>query len=352
MFIVARVLPKHLFPHLLLVMAFLFGLYIGTYPSAALTTTKYVATTGNDANPGTLEQPWRTVRKGLTAIRAGETLYIRGGTYTERIKSPTLAAGTATNRITIKAYPGERPILKGLLWLKGMQYWTIDGLNVTWDAATGLKSEHMVKFTDGLGWHYTNAEVWDAKSFAGIYVTGAARQWRLSHLFVHDTHQANNTNQDHLLYINPDVPASASDWGVIERNLLINSPNGRAVKVGGASSSSPQSGGVIIRYNTMYNNLGPSSVHYSWSASSTRVYRNIMQKPASGRYTVSEYDLTGTDHLVYENIGWAAKGVVQPHASITNGGGNIYLDPKFSDITAQDFRPLNPDAQAYGLYAP
>jgi hypothetical protein len=48
------------------------------FPRAATATTYYVATTGNDANPGTQAQPFRTILKGLTGLRAGDTLYIRG----------------------------------------------------------------------------------------------------------------------------------------------------------------------------------------------------------------------------------------------------------------------------------
>jgi hypothetical protein len=43
--------------------------------------TYYVATNGNDNNPGTLSQPWATWQKGFNSISQGDTLYIRGGTY-------------------------------------------------------------------------------------------------------------------------------------------------------------------------------------------------------------------------------------------------------------------------------
>src|SRR2546428_9686097 len=54
---------------------------------AATAATYYVATTGNDANPGTPVRPFRTIRKGLSILRAGDTLYLRGGTYAETIDS-------------------------------------------------------------------------------------------------------------------------------------------------------------------------------------------------------------------------------------------------------------------------
>jgi hypothetical protein len=45
--------------------------------------TYYVATDGSDGNPGTLSQPFKTIQKGADIAQAGETVYIRGGTYTD-----------------------------------------------------------------------------------------------------------------------------------------------------------------------------------------------------------------------------------------------------------------------------
>ena len=41
----------------------------------------YVATNGNDSNPGTLASPWRTMSASCAKLNAGDTLYARGGTY-------------------------------------------------------------------------------------------------------------------------------------------------------------------------------------------------------------------------------------------------------------------------------
>jgi hypothetical protein len=83
-----------------------------------LATEYYVAPTGNDSNPGTLEQPFGTVQKGADTAVAGDTVYLRGGTYA--ITTPKTSgagilfskSGTSdTNRIKYWAYPGEVPLL-------------------------------------------------------------------------------------------------------------------------------------------------------------------------------------------------------------------------------------------------
>lgn len=44
--------------------------------------TWYVAPNGNDANPGTIGSPFETITQAQSAASSGETVYLRGGTYT------------------------------------------------------------------------------------------------------------------------------------------------------------------------------------------------------------------------------------------------------------------------------
>ncbi len=48
----------------------------------------FVAPTGNDANPGTIDQPWKTIQKAADTLTAGSIVYIRSGIYHERIEEP------------------------------------------------------------------------------------------------------------------------------------------------------------------------------------------------------------------------------------------------------------------------
>jgi hypothetical protein len=85
----------------------------------------YVAPTGNNANAGTLAAPFLTIQRAQTSVAAGDTVYIRGGTYqmqtsqiaTTTTGSPQFAyvthltqSGTAGRRINYWAYPGEQPV--------------------------------------------------------------------------------------------------------------------------------------------------------------------------------------------------------------------------------------------------
>lgn len=77
---------------------------------AAHAATYYVATTGNNGNPGTEEQPWRTVAYAVGTMAAGDTTYVRGGTYTESVIR-FKRSGTANAPIKLLNYPGEKPVI-------------------------------------------------------------------------------------------------------------------------------------------------------------------------------------------------------------------------------------------------
>jgi hypothetical protein len=72
--------------------------------------TFYVATTGDDSNPGTQTAPWRTIQHAADTVRAGATVNVRGGVYEELVTIK--ASGNATDGyITFRSYPGETAVL-------------------------------------------------------------------------------------------------------------------------------------------------------------------------------------------------------------------------------------------------
>jgi len=80
------------------------------YPAATLAATYYVATIGNNSNPGTEKKPWGTVSYAVATMVAGDTTYVRGGTYNEN-EIRFSKSGTPTAAIKLLNYPGEFPTL-------------------------------------------------------------------------------------------------------------------------------------------------------------------------------------------------------------------------------------------------
>ena len=105
--------------------------------------TYYVSPTGNDSAAGTEAQPWLTIyratRKFPWYIQPGDTLMVRGGVYSGNANAIDIGSGlgysgTSDKPITIKAYPGETPIVTGMtspyaaVLLKSKSYWILDGI--------------------------------------------------------------------------------------------------------------------------------------------------------------------------------------------------------------------------------
>jgi len=84
-----------------------------------------VSPQGNDNNAGTLQRPWKTLKKAAATAQAGDLVLIRGGTYAEQlapvnncqpsVKNQVLTANIPPETLPIifAAFPNEKPVLNG-----------------------------------------------------------------------------------------------------------------------------------------------------------------------------------------------------------------------------------------------
>jgi parallel beta-helix repeat protein len=78
--------------------------------STAGATTYYVDDTGSNTNPGTLSQPFRTISYSVNQLSAGDTLYVREGTYAESVLIWN-RHGSTNAWIVIEPYGSETPTI-------------------------------------------------------------------------------------------------------------------------------------------------------------------------------------------------------------------------------------------------
>jgi hypothetical protein len=71
----------------------------------------FVAKTGNNDNPGTIDLPWLTIQHAANSVSAGATVYVLGGVYNESVNFP--ASGTESEPITFESYPGQTAVIDG-----------------------------------------------------------------------------------------------------------------------------------------------------------------------------------------------------------------------------------------------
>jgi hypothetical protein len=153
----------------------------------------YVAPDGDDANPGTLDQPLKTLAKARDLVRtknsamtADFTVYLRGGTY-QQASTVTFAnadSGSGGFYVKYMAYPGERPLITGGKPITG---WKVS------DATNGIYS--------------TNA---GATAFRQLYVNGVkAIRARTPNLLANNVANFNRLSGWDKAANNLQVPSSA-----------------------------------------------------------------------------------------------------------------------------------------------
>ncbi|MBT3379079.1 MAG: hypothetical protein HN742_20490 [Lentisphaerae bacterium] len=72
----------------------------------------YVSTDGNNGNTGlSRDQAWRTVTHAATVAKAGDTVLIAGGEYTESVR--VRGTGDKGRPVTFRAIPGEKVVFDG-----------------------------------------------------------------------------------------------------------------------------------------------------------------------------------------------------------------------------------------------
>jgi len=83
----------------------IFGLAQGSQASEY-----YVSPSGNNASSGSISAPWLTIQKAANTMVAGDTVYIKAGTYTERVTPQH--SGSSGSYITYQNYPGHVPVIQ------------------------------------------------------------------------------------------------------------------------------------------------------------------------------------------------------------------------------------------------
>ena len=146
----------------------------------------FIATSGNDANPGTFAKPWRSLQHAANVAKG--TVWLRAGTY---------SGGVTVTRsgITFEAYPGELAIVNGgadgfhfyKVTSGAVRYLTIQNANSSMGAGVLIDASSNVTVANSVlhnnknygvrTWNSTNSIIRDSKIYKnqeGIRVSYAA----------------------------------------------------------------------------------------------------------------------------------------------------------------------------------
>lgn len=139
-----------------------------------LATEYYIAPNGDDDNPGTESSPWRSIAKANATLKAGDTVFIKGGDYQDPIKPSH--SGEPGKFITYHAYPGRTPVLtnssgRTAIVLKDRSYIKVDGFKV--DGKAPFRSSNLRSWAKIVNGHHNiiqNSDFKFARGWAGIHL--------------------------------------------------------------------------------------------------------------------------------------------------------------------------------------
>ena len=96
----------------------------------------------DDANPGTEEQPWLSIQHGADTAVAGDTVFVKAGSYVERVRLQN--PGEADSLIRFVATPRRSVLMHGFT-IDGGDYVSIESFDITrsdlfteWDETQGF----------------------------------------------------------------------------------------------------------------------------------------------------------------------------------------------------------------------
>lgn len=313
--------------------------------------TFYVATNGNDVNPGTPALPFRTMYKAGSAMRAGDVVVLRGGTYQEAIVNnfPSGISWDLPTRVT--AYAGEQVTLQPssadsrvVYFSRGASYISVEGLildgsNVGYDAVKIDLSSHHIRFQ--------NCEIKNARN-QGVLINDASFV-EFIRCSIHDN---GLTDFTHGLYLNGADNLvdgcriySNGGWGVhaygstSTRNVIRNNMIYNNAKAG---ARGPGIGLYTGSGQKAYNNLiwgNQEGIAVGEGATNSKVHNNSIYKNA--RYGVLIDPLSSSAEVLNNIVFANAAGILNQGTGSILQNNLTDTDPKFTDPAAADFRLLN-----------
>ncbi|HMP81181.1 MAG TPA: right-handed parallel beta-helix repeat-containing protein [Verrucomicrobiota bacterium] len=127
--------------------------------------TYFVSPTGNDANPGTEASPFYNVSKAVPLATAGDTIFMRGGTYVYNNTIRITNSGAPGAHIKLWAYTNELPFLdfsgmadhadnRAFLLTTNANWWHIKGLEIYRAGDNGMKIESSHNIIEQCSFHH------------------------------------------------------------------------------------------------------------------------------------------------------------------------------------------------------
>jgi parallel beta-helix repeat protein len=295
----------------------------GSTPSSpsgggATQTVYYVSPGGRDQDSGTITAPFQTISAGLKRLRAGDTLYLRGGVYTGAGNAIDSQTGTVpsgrswSSPITIAGYPGETVTLQPPSNVSGIRLTSGQSYLIFQDFAIDMVNSGRGTDADGIFVHTAHHN-----RFQRLEVTRGQG---------FGVHYGNNTAFNEMLECrihDIGLPGSSSSEG---HGLYITGSNN------------------LFQNNDVYDNQGYGFHVYNNAGPRDDPSRNVVRGNrihGNGRNGGTAYGVVvawGDANEVLENQIFENRGGIQVYTGSTNAlvsGNNVYSNMPLEGIIVQ-----------------
>jgi|GEM_PF-1859076 len=323
--------------------------------SAAQANTFYVATSGNNSNPGSQSQPWLTLQHAVDTVNPGDTILVESGTYAGcRIGRSGQPGAPCTLKVDSGASvlinaPGSanrhNSNIEVELFGDTVRYWIIDGF----ESANSPKYGIDLRVTDFITVQncYTHGS-----ALTGIFLafsdhpliqnneTALNGEHGIYHSNSGDfpTIRGNRSHHNHSagIHMNGDRTQTPGDgiisFAIVEKNIIYENGVG-----GGSGINCDGVSDGIFRNNLLYNNhasgISLYAIDGAEGSSRNKVYNNTIIMAAGARWCVNipaaaEGQPNPTGNQVRNNILYTPdtvlRGSVQTYASGVSGFASDY----------------------------
>lgn len=347
-------------------------------PILAHATTYYVSTAGNNSNDGLSESsPWLTVKKAVDTMVAGDTTYVRGGTYTTTGVIQFSVTGTASAPIKLLNYPGELPIItytssaagNGILiqnalgFTRAIGWITIEGFELS-NGYDGIKwyNLHNSTISNNYIHHHANQGILGnggkqnlitknvialngpltgtSNKEHGIYAHGSFYTITRNVIYGNQAYGIQQNGSSTSVYSSAKHPsadfAGANNWIVEGNTFAYELVRSGYVIWGSLCTDSRYENNIFFENNVQDSGSAANGIHFASSSDSTGISIRNNHYYASGSGATAQHttsttypaDLVSTGHVVN----------VSPPAFVNGGSNSLPASPDFS-LTAS--APVN-----------
>ncbi len=302
--------------------------------------TYYVATNGNDNNPGSQSQPFRTVQRGVNAAAAGDTIIVRDGRYTGSCSGGSGYAitinkgGTASAPITLKAENKWGATLDGtgchssIYLYGGANYWVIEGFiiaNASWGGISSNSGAGNITIRRNRIENIGRRNDTSVYGIYGVYTNAASHDFVIDGNVIHDIGRTGGEHlaNDHGLYLH-------SRNTTIVNNIFYRPISGWAIQTASGF-------GGLIANNTFHGPHPTREGHIMlWDPNySVTIRNNIFYSPRSQAITSYAFSLySGSSCSVDNNIVYGSGVALGAPSNCSTASNRLNTNPMLASASA------------------